>query len=434
MKIQLPYGHEIAEAEIGWGIPLESLDIADVAPIDDLPAATVRALMKPIGGGPEFFDIVKPGESLAIIVSDSFRHTGVDQLLPTILAELANAGMSEEKIFFVFATGTHRGPTEDEKARILGTEVYRRFSARAFTHDPKDPEGLVALGTTRRGTRVTINRRVHEADRVLVTGAVVFHYFAGFGGGRKSVVPGVAGVQTIAQNHALNLDPNHDQLDPMVRIGGIEGNPVAEDMAEAASLLKVDYLINTVMNRNAQIAKIFGGDIVAAHRAACDYARTLYATGIDELADLVIASAGAAKNFIQSHKALFNAYQAMKPGGRIIFLCPAPEGYGGNRFAEWVRLASREAIIAELRKNAEINGQTALSTIEKAPHSYFVTKLSNDEVAALGACKAGTLQQALSLAFETFRARGIDRPTYRLMPSAAYTVPFFQERSEAAVG
>ncbi len=146
---------------------------------------------------------------------------------------------------------------------------------------------------------------------------------------------------------------------------------------------------------------------------------------IDARADLVIASAGAAKNFVQCHKALFNAYQALAPGGCIVFLAEAPEGFGGGKFAAWLRLGSREAIIAELRKNAEINGQTALSTLEKAQQAIMVTALKDGEVALLGARRAPTLDAALALARDTLAQRGIDAPSYYVMPSAAYTVPFF---------
>ncbi|MDP2324250.1 MAG: hypothetical protein Q8N51_09510, partial [Gammaproteobacteria bacterium] len=137
----------------------------------------------------------------------------------------------------------------------------------------------------------------------------------------------------------------------------------------------------------------------------------------------VVASAGGAKNFVQSHKALYNAFQAMKPGGVIVFAAPAPEGYGGSRFAEWIALGSPEAVIAELRKNAEINGQTALSTLEKAPKAVFVTGLSSGEVQALGGEKAADLPEALAIARARLDAAGIARPTACVMPSAGHTVP-----------
>ena len=279
------------------------------------------------------------------------------------------------------------------------------------------------VGDTSRGTPVYIDKRACEADRVIVTGSVVLHYFGGFGGGRKAVVPGIASVETISRNHSMNLDPHEDRLDPNVAIGKMAGNPVAEDMLEATMFLPVDYLVNTVLNRQGRIAGIFAGDLEQAHGEACAFAEELFAVPLGEQADVVIASSGPIKNFVQTHKALFNAYQAVKPEGRIIMLAQCPEGLGGDQFVKWLRLGSREAIIAGLRDHAEINGQTALSTTQKAPITTFVTDLSEDDVALLGGRKAASLEDALALVRRELQGHGIDDPTYYTMPSAAYTVP-----------
>src|SRR5690606_6077918 len=156
----------------------------------------------------------------------------------------------------------------------------------------------------------------------------------------------------------------------------------------------------------------------------CDFAYNLFAVHIDERADLVIASSGTTRNFVQSHKALFNAYQAMKPGGRIVFAVRSEEGLGGEQFVKWRRLGDRAGIIAALRERSEINGQTALSTIEKAPSALLVTELSGDDVALLKSRKARDLQTAVDTALRELKEDGVDDPTWYLMPSAAYTVPF----------
>lgn len=420
MRIEMPYGAGRLDAEIDWGRVLGTIDIADVPPMLDVPGETTRTLNEPIGLVGACAAEFRAGERVCIVVSDSFRSTGIDQALPALLEHLYAAGIGERNVFFVYATGTHRGPTPEEEAKILGPEVYARFQGRTFAHDPFDPEQLVSLGTTSRGTPVSINRRVHEADRVVVTGTVVLHYFGGFGGGRKSVVPGVAGVDSIAANHSLNLHPTKNTLNPAVRIGVLESNPVAEDMLEASRFQRVDFMLNTVLNRHGEIAGLFAGELEQAHVAACGFARGLYCSRITEQADIVVASAGSAKNYLQSHKALFNAYQAVKPNGRIVFLTEAKEGLGGNKLAKWLELGNRDAIIAELRRNAEINGQTALSTVEKSAISFFVTELSEEEVRVLGGRKAASLHEALEQAREEV---GRAEPTLYLMPSAGYTVP-----------
>lgn len=427
MPISLPYGNHEMRADLDWGRCLGTLDIADAPALPDMEAAARRAIETPIGLTQNLYEIVQPDETVAILVSDAFRRTGIERILPTLLEGLNGAGVRNEDVVFVFATGTHRAPNEPEKARILGREVYERFRHRLLVHDPHDEDNLLYVGTTTRGTPVRVNRRVQDCDRVIATGTVVLHYFGGYGGGRKSILPGISSAESIAHNHALNLDPKEDRLNPAVRIGCLDGNPVAEDMLEAAQFTKVDYLINTVLNRHGEIAAIFAGELDATHRVAAQYAHNLFAVSIKRQADLVIAAADNPKNFIQSHKALFNAYQAAKPNGRIVLLTPCPEGFGGDTFARWLQLGNRAAIIAELRQHAEINGQTALSTIEKAPIAVFVTELSGEQVATLGARKAASLSEALETARADLQRAGISDPTYYVMPSASYTVPFLSK-------
>lgn len=423
MNIELPYGDSIARAELPNARLLGTLDIRPVAPVASPKKAIEAALGDPIGMGGPALGQFRPGESVLIIVSDSFRQTRADQVLPVLLEGLTEAGIADESVSILFSTGTHRGPSKNEQREILGEETFARLQGRIFSHDAWNEDELVPVGTTRRGTPVEINRRLVGADRVIATGAVVFHYFGGFGGGRKSIVPGVASGRTIAANHAMNLHPANDTLDPNVKIGALQGNPVAEDMLEATLFTPVDFIVNTVLNRDGQIARVFAGSLVEAHEAACAYAAEVFTAPIGEQADIVVAASPSTKNFVQTHKALFNAYQAVKPEGRIVLLAPCPEGLGGEQFQKWLRLGDRARIIAGLRRQSEINGQTALSTIEKSPITTFVTELSGEEVALLKGAKAADLQSALDNALKDIQSRGIETPTLYTMPSAAYTVP-----------
>lgn len=420
MHFDLPYGTGSMSGELdGVSLP-RVLDIAPAPAMHDVPGAVRDALAHPIGQERSVFETIRPGERAVILVSDSFRETRVDQCLPVLIDGLCAAGIADSDISFVFATGVHRPPTAAEQQRILGRDVYQRFQSALYCHDANQAASLRHIGVTSRGTRVSVNRRVLECDRLIVTGTVVMHYFAGFGGGRKSIIPGVAAVETISQNHSRNLDPVHDRLNPDVRIGILDGNPVAEDLFEAANMVKVDCILNTVLNRNGEIAGVFAGDLDQAHRVAAKFARRLFSAPIQQQADLVIASAGAAKNFVQAHKALYNAYQAMKRGGRVIFLAKCEEGLGAERFAHWLNLGTVRAVIAELRKNSEINGQTALSTLGKAPSTIIITDMPAEQAAMLHMTRADSLQHALDIA----RANLPDHPTCYVMPSASYTVPF----------
>jgi len=424
MSVSLPYGDGVVGAEIDWAEVLATLDVAEAPELPDLDEAIRRAIEQPIGLDRGLYELVSPGERVVVLVSDMFRKTRVDQILPILIAGLDRAGVCAGHISVLFATGTHRPPTREEQAAILGPAVYEHLRGRIFVHDPNDAANLVHVGTTSRGTPVEINRRAHEADRLIATGAVVLHYFGGYGGGRKSILPGIASTRTIAHNHAMNLDPVADQRNPAVRIGVLDGNPVAEDMLEGGRLAGADYIINTVLNREGRIAGVFAGELDATHRAAAAFAHALYATAITERADLVVASSGPAQNFVQSHKALYNAYQAVKPGGRIVLLSECREGLGGEQFVRWLRLATPERVIAGLRQQAEINGQTALSTLEKGPMTFFVSEMGPGEIALMGGTKAASLEQALELARRALAHDGVMAPTCYLMPSASYTVPF----------
>lgn len=407
---------------MSWGECLGVLDIADAPPVTDVSSALLSSLETPIGMPNRFLDGIGSGDRIALVCSDAYRRTGADQFLPALIEALNSSGVRDESIHVFFASGTHKPPSPPQMERILGPGMYTRFATRTHTHDPYNAPLHKYLGITSRGTPVEINRDVLAFDRIIVTGAVVLHYFAGFGGGRKSIVPGLASARTIAHNHSLNLDPVEPRMKSSVRIGALDGNPVAEDMLEAARLVPIHGIVNTVLNRQGQIAGLFVGELEAAHRAATQRARSLFVVPIRERADLVIVSAGDAGNYVQSHKALYNAYQAVKPSGRIILLAPCPEGLGGEPIAKWLRLGSVHAVVDGLRRQSEIYGQTALSTLQKTPITTIVTDMSEDDVALLRAERAASLDIAL----ERERALLGENATYYVMPSGGYTVPVLE--------
>ncbi|MCC6153051.1 MAG: nickel-dependent lactate racemase [Candidatus Hydrogenedentes bacterium] len=421
-SFDIPYGAATLSGTMDWGRALGVIDIADRPAVGDIEQHLLDRMASPTGMESSFLSDIRPGERIAILASDAYRQTGVHRYLPVLIRELEQIGLTSENLRFIFASGTHRVPSPEQQRAILGAEIYERFKDRCFVREAYNPERHVYVGTTSRGTPVELDRLALECDRIIATGAVVLHYFGGFGGGRKSIVPGLASARTIAHNHALNLHPMENRMHPDVRIGVIDGNPVAEDMLEAAKMARVHGIINTVLNRRGEIAGLFVGELEAAHRAAADFARLLFAVPIRDKADLVIASAGGAKNYVQSHKALYNAYQAMKPGGRIIFLAPCEEGLGGETIEKWLRLGDVDAIFAALRKQSEIYGQTALSTREKSPSALMVTELSEADVQLIGARKVASLYEALTIARRDLG----DDTTYYVMPSAAYTVPFLE--------
>ncbi|HOC72927.1 MAG TPA: nickel-dependent lactate racemase [Candidatus Hydrogenedentes bacterium] len=424
VSLSLPWGADTVTASHECLDLLDTLTVREAAPLPDPANDMLRQLENSAESTSSALAGLFPGARVCIIVSDATRRTGVHLLLPALLDALAQRGVCREDVRFLVATGVHRAPTTAELERILGPPLYRDFADRIVAHDADDTDGLRFLGNTRRGTPVWINREALDADFLVVTGTVVLHYFAGYGGGRKAVVPGVAGRETIAANHALNLDPVSDRLNPAVRTGVTAGNPVAEDMAEAAAMVPVHLCVNTVLNRRGDICGVHTGTMAAAHAAACRQAASLYQVPLGESADLVVASAGSAPNFLQSHKALHNAWQARRPGGLVLLLAPCPEGLGGSGFARWLDLGDPAAVIAGLRAQADINGQTALSTLEKAPHTVLVSGLSAGDLGLLRVTGARSFQEGLDLCIARLRASGVVRPTVLLMPEAGYTVPW----------
>ncbi len=374
--------------------------------------------------GPTAFDVVQPGESVCIVVSDATRKTAADRILPLLVEAWVGRGCRIEDMTVLAATGIHRAPTAAEWRRILGAPTAEAFAGRMFAHDPDDDANLVAVGVTRRGHAVRLTRRAVEAGRLILIGAAGYHYHAGFSGGRKSLVPGLASRDTVAWNHSLTLDPAADRIHPCVAPGVLDGNPVHEEMLEAAQLRPPDLIVNTVLHPDGGIVGVFSGDLDAAHRAACRQVERLCRVDVPEAADLVIASAGSAPDWIQSHKALFNAHRAMKPGGLVVLLAPCPEGLGNERFRHWLRHTDVAAVYRELRQTPEINGQTALSTRERGRDCILVTGLSAADRAELGIACAPDLPAAIERSVATLAARGLSRPTCWLMPQAASLVPF----------
>ena len=379
------------------------------------------------------FDLVHPGEATCIVVSDQTRKTGANRILPILLAGLAARGCSVADISILFACGIHRPPTNEEVTRILVPAVASTFRGRIFMHDPDDNANLVNIGITNRGHNVRLNRRAFEARHLILTGTVMYHYHAGFGGGRKSLVPGLAGRDTIAHNHSLTIDSLHDRFHPLVHAGTTDGNPVASEMLEGARMRTPDFIVNTVLTPDGQLAGVFAGDMEVAHGAACACAEQIYRCDIKERADLVVASADGASNWIQSHKALYNADRAVKPEGRIVLFAPCNEGLGNERFRHWVTQPTLKAMFKGLRDSPEVNGQTALSTRLRGAKTVLVTNMPDKDRTDLGIKTEPDLKSAMNTAMADLLGKGIHRPTCYVMAEAGYTVPFVTEPEKSSL-
>jgi nickel-dependent lactate racemase len=343
----------------------------------------------------------RPGERVVIVTSDITRYTGSEVYLPLLVQRLNQVGVRDADITIIIALGIHRKQTEAEHKKILGP-LYGRI--RVVDHECDDPGKLVMIGITSNGTEVAINRTVAEADRVILTGTIGFHYFAGFGGGRKSILPGVASRSSCMASHFAVLNPGAGSgKNSFAVTGNLEQNPVHQAMLEACAMVEPDLLFNTVLAPDKRIIACFAGDWRAAHVAGCRFYAEHFAYPLTELADLVVVSCGGFPkdiNVIQSHKAMEYGCQALKPGGVLILLAECRDGYGNATFFDWFKFTELPAFEERLRSHYEINGQTAYSLLAKAQRFriILVSALPPEEVRTMGMTPAKSLAEAMQLA------------------------------------
>ena len=325
------FGNKTVEMALPAAQIIHEIEGRPSAVVADAPQAVREALRNPIGT-PPLRELVKPGETVAIVASDVTRAwVRADIFLPILLDELNAAGIPDRDIFIMVALGAHRPHTDAENQAVYGAEVCRRV--RIFQHDAKDKAGLVFCGVTTRGVETWINKKVKEADRIIITGGIVYHLMAGFGGGRKAIMPGVSGYETIQANHRFCLNAEvGGGINPHCVSGRTEGNDMHEDQMEITAFLDPDLLLNVVLAPDGNFAGFFAGHWRKAWEAGCRMVERIYGIPISAQADLVVSSAGGFPkdiNLYQGSKALVNAYLATKPGGAAICFMEC-QGYCGT--------------------------------------------------------------------------------------------------------
>jgi nickel-dependent lactate racemase len=336
-----------------------------LAPLDNLQKKLKEALDKPVGARP-LREILPRSGDISILISDLTRGGSAGKILGLLLEFIEERGAGPDRVSIVLALGMHRGHSESELRDHLGSGILQRW--KIIEHDAHDRLSLTNVGTTPAGTRCLFNTRVAESALVIALGTVSFHYFAGFGGARKLIVPGVAGEQTILANHRLSLkkDPG-EGLSEGCRPGILDGNPVHEDMLAGARLLDARlFAINSIPDNEGNTLFLNAGDLDAAHRAACDFLSANFRLPIDRLYHAVIISAGGYPkdmNLLQSHKALRHATYALEDGGLMLAAAACSEGIGSDSyFAAFDN--GRHAVPDSVRRSYTLNAQTALSTYE----------------------------------------------------------------------
>ena len=398
----LKYGKQKMSISLPTDKILYDIKGNDCESISDLPAALLHAIKNPIDSKP-LQEIVKPGEKVVIIVSDVTRAwIKSDKFLPTILNELNTYGIPDSDISIIIALGTHRCHTPEEDVLVCGQEVVDRV--KIYQHDGLDESQLVQLGSTSFGTPIIINKLVHEADRIILTGGITFHLMAGYGGGRKSIIPGVSGDAAIQGNHSIAMHPEVGKgVNPLCESGKTGGNPLNEDMLEACNIVKPDFLINFAYDANGDFAKIVAGHWHTAWQEGCKFVNQIFGIPIAQKAELVIATAGGFPkdiNLYQGCKMIDNAMMACKEGGSMIFLLECPDIKEPAAFSDWLRYTDVLEFEKAVRADFSIPAFIAFKLFYTAQeyNCVLVTKPENFEIAKrVGMQPAATLDEAFAL-------------------------------------
>ncbi|MCZ7381445.1 MAG: nickel-dependent lactate racemase [Candidatus Methanoperedens sp.] len=405
MLYYLPFGRTEVSIDIPskYNVKLIKPDKAESA--GDEIKEIKRALKTPINSR-RLFEIAREGGKAVIIVSDTTRPTPTRKLLPPLISELKDGGI--EDVTIVFGLGIHRKQTEDEKKAILG-QLYSKV--KSIEHDVND---CVNLGTTKRGTPVEIFRLVADADIVICTGAIEFHYYAGYSGGAKSILPAVSSKRSIDANHALMLEPNSS--------AGRLDSPVRDDLEEAARLLSIDFILNVVLNDRKEIIFAVAGDCIEAHRKGAGFLDKHSRIEV-EPSDIAIVSPGGWPKDIdifQSHKTLEHVKNAVKDGGSIILVADCREGYGNKVFEDWLRFGKDE-VIDNFKKGFVMGGHKAalIAALSKRIDLYLVSSLPDDMVR-----RAYFIPATLEGALEAALAKYGERAKIIVMPYGGSTLAF----------
>ncbi len=328
-NVKVPYGG----SEISLKIPeknfVEVLKPGFIPGVENPEKLIEESIKNPLNSK-SLEEIVSEGDRVVIVVDDKTRSSPSYLMVPILTSHLNKIGVSDKDITILIATGTHKPMTDKEEiVKLLGKEVVNRFNI--VTHDCDNAE-FKFVGTTSRGTPVKVNKIYMNADVKILTGDVTVHYYAGFGGGRKSILPGISARETISANHAM-------MTDCYAVAGNLENNPLSDDMIEAAKLVGSDFTLNVVLNSKKEIVASFTGDINKAFFEGVKILEKMVKIPAKEAVDiLVISSGGFPKdiNLYQALKAVDQGLSAVKEGGTIVFLAECKEGVGNSIFLEWM--------------------------------------------------------------------------------------------------
>jgi nickel-dependent lactate racemase len=361
------------------------------------PLAAARMAVKNPAGTPPLARMLreKAPRKVVVVVNDVTRPTPYHVMFPPLIEAFEEAGIKDEQVTLLVATGIHDVHTDAQNREFYSDAVVDRFTV--VSHDASRPETHTFMGTFKSGYTFYVNSLAKEADFLITLGVVMPHYFAGYSGGRKSILPGLAGKETVEKNHARMVELM-DNLPP------IDRNPVSLEMIEAARQVGVDFIFNVVVNDRQEVVSIHAGDLEKAWRSAVDVSSSMFEVPFEKQADVCVTCAcGYPRdiNAYQAQKALDHADRITREGGTIILAAQCPTGYGEHVFKEWMnRNWSPLKIMDEVKKNFVMGGHKAYGFAKVAAEKeyWLISDFCEKDTKALFAMKAKTLQEAVDAA------------------------------------
>jgi nickel-dependent lactate racemase len=415
-QIKLPFGRtEIALALSREPLVLQERQSPQVYSED---LELERAIRNPIGSR-KLRELTSSGDKIAIIINDVTRPIPSDKIVPVLLRELECGSIRRDDVTVVVATGVHRGPSRDELRAMLGSDLADKI--RVENHDSMKADELVDLGKTRRGVPVVINKTVAKADVKIATGMVTPHHVAGYSGGRKSIMPGVAGLDALRVHHSEKIRPYGPAM------GILEGNMFHEEAEEAASILGIDFIVNVVLNSRRQLVKAVAGDWKEAWNTAVTSSESMYRVDVAQQADIVIASPGGYPKDIdlwQAQKAISPAEMVVREGGTIVLVAECQDGFGGHNFSNFFEgTTSPRDVIDEFNRRGYEPGLSKAfmyaRALEKAEIIVVTKRISDAELAKAYTKRADSIDEALKMA----KDRLGDDAQVAVLPHATEVVP-----------
>jgi len=419
MKIALPYGNSTLTVEVPDENLIKVGYISELEEIKDTEAKIIEHLRNPIGT-PCLSSLVRRGDKVCVIADDYTRPCPDDILLPPLLAELRRGGVKKDDINIIIASGLHQ-PIPKKLEEIVGKEVLEEYEV---IYHNADKSEMVSFGETTRGVPVRVNKLVGKADFKVSTGFIEPHMFAGFSGGRKSIMPGVSSRESIYRNHSYEMLEN-----PNARAGKLKGNPVHEDALEHAQRVKHNFIVNVILNRDGKISKIVAGDFIKAHEKGVEMDRKVVEVKFRQKADVTITTNNGYPldlDLYQTVKGMYTASTITKRGGYIIVASECREGVGPNSFWKTHREAeSPEKVLETIRREEPLESQwenQILAKIQKDKKIYLVSELTDHIVEDFMIKPADSVESALE---EVFRKIG-RKAKIAVLPEGPVSLPIIE--------